>query len=66
MDISAWIKSRIDNLHDFERCEAALPTIPRDEAVGAWIIRCLANPECDGSAELIEAIVRRREKKARR
>lgn len=62
MDIPAWIKGRIDNLHTFERCELALPTIPRDEAVAAWIIRCLANPDCDGSEEMIAAIVKRRKK----
>jgi hypothetical protein len=66
MDIPSWIKARIDNLHTFERCEVASPTIPRDEAVGAWIIRCLANPECEGSAELLAAIQQRREKVASR
>jgi hypothetical protein len=60
MDISKWIKARIDNLHTFERCELASPTIPRDEAVGAWIIRCLANPDCEDSAEMLSAIEKRR------
>lgn len=69
MDISVWINRIIDGpsgLHAFEHFERATPTVPRDEAVAAWVIRCLANPECDGSADLLAAIQRRREKVEKR
>lgn len=28
--------------------------------VAAWVIRCLANPDCEGSQEVLDAIVERR------
>ena len=62
IDIAAWIVDRIAGLYDFEYHELAVPTINRDEAVAAWIIRCLANPKCEGSADVLNSIVDRREK----
>lgn len=63
--IPEWITQIIDGpagLHSFEEHEIATPTIPRDEAVAAWVIRCLANPLCEGSEEVFQAIAARREK----
>ena len=61
MKIAEWIHDVIDNLHVFERCELAEPRIDRDEAVGDWIIRCLANPDCEGSDYVLQKIAERRE-----
>jgi hypothetical protein len=63
--ISEWITGIIDGpggLHDYERCELASPTVPRDEAVAAWVIRCLANPRCEDSDGILAAIQEQREK----
>ena len=62
-DIAAWIHRMIDGvggLHDFEYYEMAIPNIPRDEATATWIVKCLANPKCEGSAEMLSAIQERR------
>ena len=61
--IAEWIHEVIDGcggLHDFERCEIAVPNIPRDEAVASFVIKALANPECNGSAGVLDAIMNRR------
>lgn len=64
-NISTWIHDVINGsggLHDFEDHELASSNIDRDEAVGAWVIRCLANPKCEGSQAVLSAIIERREK----
>lgn len=48
-------------LLDYEQHEVAVPTVPRDVAVAAWTIRCLANPGCEGSEHLVEMILAKRE-----
>jgi len=65
MKIQEWVNNIIDGttgLHAFERFEFATPTIPRDQAVAAWVIRCLANPDCEGSGDVLAAIAARRAK----
>ena len=52
----------VGGLRDYERCELASPTIDRDQATVIWTLRCLANPECEGSQAVIEAILERRKK----
>jgi hypothetical protein len=47
-------------LHAMEYYELAVPTIDRDEAVAAWVIQCLANPNCEGSDYVLEQIQARR------
>ena len=37
----------------------------RDTEIVIWTIRCLANPDCEGTAEALAAIVEKREQKAR-
>lgn len=69
MKINDWIDKTINGtggLHSFERHEAVVMNAPRDEAVAAWVIRCLANPENEGSADVLASIVARREKMAKR
>jgi hypothetical protein len=47
-------------LHEMERCEMAVPTVDRDVAVAAWVIRCLANPNCEGSGYILDMVQARR------
>jgi hypothetical protein len=66
-DIKAWatrIIEGVGGMNDYERYEYA--TFPDGDRVGAayWVIRCLANPKCEGSAEVLEAIAKRREEVA--
>ena len=61
--IEEWVNKIIFGsgvLHAFEYHEFASCNIDRDEAVARWVIRCLANPKCEGSEEVLTAIVERR------
>jgi len=61
--IQEWITGIIDGpggLHDFERCELASSTVPRDEVVAAWVIRCLANVNCEDSEGVLLEIQQHR------
>lgn len=63
MTVEEWIKSVLfgpGGLDDYERHELVVWNVPDREATAAWIIRCLANPQCEGSAEVLEAIADRR------
>ena len=62
--ISTWVHRVIDGpggLRSFEDHEMAEPTVNRDEAVAAWIIRCLANAKCAGSDYVIDEIIKHRQ-----
>lgn len=52
-------------LADFEERES--PTWPHGERVGVvlWTLRCLANPDCQGSEQAVAAILARRARRAR-
>ena len=54
------IISESGGLHDFEEHEMATPIIDRDEATVIWTLRCLANPGCKGSREILDLIADRR------
>ncbi len=61
--ITDWIHEIIDGsggLHDFEDHEIATSNVSRDEVVAAWTIRCLANLKCEGSANALQEIIKRR------
>ena len=63
MDINAWINDVIcgpGGYHDFQDHELAVEHAPHDVCVAAWVIRCLANPACPGSAEVLSEILARR------
>lgn len=65
LNVSAWCHGIIDGvggLNDFERYELAIPTVPDRELAAQWTLRCLANPDCKGSAEVLSAIIERRER----
>lgn len=64
-DIRAWIQQIIDGpggFHDYERHEMPIETVPHDEAVAAWVIRCLGNQNCVGSDNVLDAITDHRAK----
>ena len=50
----------VGGLRDFERYELAVPNIDRDEATVIWTLKCLANPACELSREVLDAISERR------
>lgn len=66
IDIYAWIHDVIDGaggMNSFEDREMVIWNAPDREAAAAWIIRCLANPDCEGSRAVLDSIERRRMKK---
>lgn len=64
-DIRTWIHEIINGaggLHDYEYYEMPVETIPHDEAVAVWVIRCLGNAKCAGSDDVLQAIIDHRGK----
>ena len=62
IDIGQWIEDVITGpggLHDFEKYELAVFS-DRDHAVAKWVIRCLANIECEKSGAVLQTIIDRR------
>ena len=63
MDINDWINRVIKGPTGFEIWEDRECVIfhnSREEGIAAFVIRCLANPLCDGSKEVLEAILEQR------
>jgi hypothetical protein len=50
----------VGGMDDFERYELAVWDVPERIAAAEWTIRCLTNPNCKGSAEALDAIIKRR------
>jgi hypothetical protein len=66
MEINTWIKQVISGpggMNNYEETEVVVWHKPEREAVAAWVIRCLANPECEGSEDVLNAITLQRLKK---
>ena len=64
VDIEGWIRDCIEGpggLYDFERYECAVRNDTDEMVAACWVIRCLANPHNEGSAEVLDAIIKRRE-----
>ena len=62
-DIGQWCKEIIDGASGFisyEEHELVIWHISRERAVAEWVIRCLANPENEGSQMVIDSIIARR------
>lgn len=67
MTASSWAHRIIEGpggLKAFEERELADTSMSPSVAAVVWALRCLANPNCEGSAEVLEMIQRRREGKA--
>lgn len=63
IDIAEWIKKCIEGptgMLAFERYEWAIRLESNEICAASWIIRCLANPKCEGSKEVLDAIMERR------
>jgi len=58
--ITAWVHGVAKNLHFFEQNEGVVWDIPRDTAVMNYVIRALANPQCEGSDMVLLSIIEQR------
>jgi len=61
--IADWCKRVIEGsggMNDYEHFEMAVWHVPDRVAAAMWVVRCLANPKCEGSAEVLQAIQERR------
>lgn len=64
MDIQNWVSRVIKGVGGFLSWEEhEIPTYhnTRDEEIAAFVLRCLANPDCEGSREVLDAIVKKRD-----
>lgn len=62
--VEKWIKDCIEGpggLLNFEKYEWAVRNDTDEMVAASWIIRCLANPSCEGSEDVFKAIEERRE-----
>ena len=62
-DIAAWIHRIISGptgLETYEEREFVIWHIPPYEVAATWVIRCLANPDCEGSQQVLDSILARR------
>lgn len=62
MNLGEWCAQRAVNFREWEEIEMAMYPDPgaRDYTIVQSVIRSLANPDCAGSAEVLEAIDRQR------
>lgn len=63
MDVSAWIERIITGpggMEAYEHHEVVSWNVPDRQAAIGWALRCLANPQCEGSAQVLAAIQERR------
>ncbi len=59
-DFATEIIEGVGGMNDFEKYELAAWGCSDRVAAADWTLRCLANPRCKGSQEVIEAILARR------
>lgn len=63
MEIENWIKEIIDGTGGFKNCEeyeVMVHHVNREVSIAGWVIRCLGNPECEGSQDVLDSIIERR------
>jgi len=56
------IVTGVGGFFDYEKYEWPIYNCTREEFIAAFVIRCLANPNCEGSNEILQEIVERRMK----
>ena len=64
MEIEDFIQRIINGTGGFKTCEEyeiMVHHIDRETSIASWVIRCLANPKCEGSKEVLDAIIKQRE-----
>jgi hypothetical protein len=62
--VKAWalrIIEGVGGMNDYDRYEVVVWNVPERIAAAEWVIRCLANPQCEGSEEVLQAIMAQRE-----
>lgn len=59
-DWAADIIQGTGGMDDYERYEVVAWNDPDRVAAAKWVLRCLANPKCDGSDRMLAAITERR------
>lgn len=62
--IPDWINEIVDGpggMADYERYELVVWHVPDRQAAIGWVLRCLANPSCEGSEKVLAAIQERRQ-----
>ena len=65
MEINSWVNRVIKGIGGFESWEdheSVMFHNSREEGIAEFVIRCLANPFCEGSDKVLEAIIEQREK----
>ncbi|MDZ5711613.1 hypothetical protein [Jeotgalibacillus haloalkalitolerans] len=63
MDINDWIKEKLEGsggLNDYRYYEMAVFDGTPEREGATWILRCLGNPECEGSQEVLDSIIENR------
>ncbi len=66
MDINNWVKRIIKGPAGFdvwEDRECVIFHHSREEGIAEFVLRCLANPNCEGSDKVLDAIMQERERK---
>jgi hypothetical protein len=66
MDIQKWVNRIIKGASGFEVWEdreAVIFNNSREEGIAEFVLNCLANPKCEGSADILQAILELRAKK---
>ena len=61
--VADWVKDVIEGpqgMNSFQRHEMVIWNEPERIAAANWVLRCLANPRCEGSDQMLHAILERR------
>ena len=61
--VADWVKDIIEGpqgMNSFQRHEMVIWNEPERIAAANWVLRCLANPRCEGSDKMLHAILERR------
>ena len=61
--VADWVKDIIEGpqgMNSFQRHEMVIWNEPERIAAANWVLRCLANPRCEGSDQMLHAILERR------
>lgn len=62
MEIKTWVNNIVNGPTGFKVQEDREYIVYHDREIGVaeFVIRCLANPACDGSQQIIDSIIERR------
>ena len=59
-DFAIKIIEGMGGMNDYEQYELVAWHNPERIAAAIWTLQCLANPKCEGSQEVLDAIIARR------